>query len=141
MNKLLNIISVILIAVSCSTTSLDKDNPGSDIITNIEGSVTDTLGNPIEHIKVTITIPDLDDLTVYSGSDGKFTAKLNIDGSEQQFIDVRIEDIDGEENGGYFATKTDRITIIPDDSNGEPFRLQPVYRLNLATVEENSQQI
>lgn len=141
MNKLLNIISVVVLAVSCSTMSLDKDDLGSDIITNIEGSVTDTLGNPIEHIKVTITIPYQDVLTVYTGSDGKFIAKLNIDGGDQQFIDVRIEDIDGEENGGHFATKTDRITIIPDNSKGEPFRLHPVYHLNLATVSENTPQI
>ena len=141
MKKLFNIISIVILAVSCSTMSPEKDNPEHAMFTGIEGSVTDTLGNPIEHIKVTITITDRDELTVYSGSDGKFTADLNLADIDRQFIDIRLEDIDGEENGGHFATKTDRITIIPDNSNGDPFRLQPVYRLNLAIVEENIQQI
>ena len=109
------------------------------------GKVTDVKGIPIEHIMVTIDwgsehiTPDIE----YTDSDGRFMFRSRFSGSNESpaTITVRLEDIDGEANGGLYESKTESMTIFKDDiisSNGNNAII--TFRLNRATASENSRQ-
>ena len=91
-----------------------------------DGRVVDEEGNPIEGIRVKVTLGNewstkidgtqVEGGVVYSGKDGSFTTK--------KFEDIEIYsltaiDVDGEENGGEFETQEVRIdTMRPTYSKG-----------------------
>ena len=99
---------------------------------NIHGFVTDEEGSPINHIKVTITQSDFP-LVVYTSSRGEFIADMAL---TEGTLEIMLEDIDGEENGGTFAPLSDTITVLEDQ---EMITLE--YSLTLATASENTPQI
>lgn len=100
------------------------------------GCVRDTDGNPIEHIKVTISTPD-DNQTRYTDSGGIFY--MDIIGNPVNYtITLTFEDIDGEENGGLFETLTDTITLFGGNDLNSSAMLD--YRLNRATASESNPQ-
>ena len=103
------------------------------------GSVMDTEGTPIEHIKVTIewqgAFPVKD--IKYTDSNGVFFLDI-INNPESYTITLTLEDIDGEENGGYFETLSDTITLFGDPESNSTVKLD--YRLNRATASESSPQ-
>ena len=103
------------------------------------GSVMDTEGTPIEHIKVTIewqgAFPVKD--IKYTGSNGMFYLDI-INAPESYNVTLTLEDIDGEENGGLFETLTDTIILFGDPESNSTVKLD--YRLNRATASESSPQ-
>ena len=107
------------------------------------GKVTDVNGIPIEHIMVTIDwgsehiTPDIE----YTDSDGRFIFRSRFTGSNESpaTVIVRLEDIDGDANGGLFESKTESMTIFRDDiysDNGNNAII--TFRLNRATASENN---
>lgn len=140
MKSWIKLIFTAILAVSCTSSDFDRYESIPKGFLGIDGCIIDSIGNPIEHLKVTITVSGDASLTVYTASDGKFTAEVMEPDAEEPFIDIVIEDIDGEENGGYFGIKTDRIAIIPDDRHESPVILSPVYRLNPSTALESTPQ-
>ena len=103
------------------------------------GSVMDTEGRPIEHIKVTIewqgAFPVKD--IKYTDSNGMFYLDI-INAQESYNVTLTLEDIDGEENGGLFETLTDTIILFGDPESNSTVKLD--YRLNRATASESSPQ-
>ena len=103
------------------------------------GSVMDTEGTPIEHIKVTIewqgAFPVKD--IKYTDSNGMFYLDI-INTQESYNVTLTLEDIDGEENGGLFETLTDTIILFGDPESDSTVKLD--YRLNRATASESSPQ-
>ena len=103
------------------------------------GSVMDTEGTPIEHIKVTIewqgAFPVKD--IKYTDSNGMFYLDI-INAPERYNVTLTLEDIDGEENGGLFETLTDTIILFGDPESNSTVKLD--YRLNRATASESSPQ-
>ena len=103
------------------------------------GSVMDTEGTPIEHIKVTIewqgAFPVKD--IKYTDSNGMFYLDI-INPPESYNVTLTLEDIDGEENGGLFETLTDTIILFGDPESNSTVKLD--YRLNRATASESSPQ-
>ena len=103
------------------------------------GSVMDTEGTPIEHIKVTIewqgAFPVKD--IKYTDSNGMFYLDI-INAPESYNVTLTLEDIDGEENGGLFETLTDTIILFGDPESNSNEKLD--YRLNRATASESSPQ-
>ena len=140
MKPWIRLIFTTVLAVSCAASDFDRHESTPEGHAWIEGCITDSTGIPIEHIKITISASGNEQLTIYSASDGKFMAEIRISATKEPFIDLLIEDIDGEENGGHFETKTDRIALIPEDRHNSPVILSPVYRLSLSTASENSPQ-
>ena len=55
-------------------------------------------------------------------------------------VTVTIEDIDGEENGGLFERRSDKLMIYREDFSEEPVRIELDYRLTPATASESSPQ-
>ena len=108
----------------------------SEDISNIQGIVTDTDGNPINHIKVTLSTKDENSLiSVYTSSNGEFAAEIELDDKdESNTLTIILEDIDKEENGGLFETLKDQIVILEDDS--KVIRL--AYQMTLSTSSENT---
>ncbi len=109
------------------------------------GKVTDVNGMPIEHIMVTIywgaehPDPDIE----YTDSDGRFMFRSRFTGNNESpaTVIVRLEDIDGEANGGLYESKTESMTIFKDDiSSGNGNNAIITFRLNRATASENSRQ-
>jgi hypothetical protein len=94
--------------------------------------VTDEDGSPINHIKVTITQSSLP-LIVYTSSRGEFIADMAL---TEGPLEITLEDIDGEENGGAFAPLSDTITVLKDQ---EMITLE--YCLTFATASENTPQL
>ena len=56
-------------------------------------------------------------------------------------VAVTLEDIDGEENGGLFESKSDKLILYREDFSEEPVRIELDYRLSPATASENSPQV
>ncbi|MCL2290661.1 MAG: radical SAM-associated putative lipoprotein [Bacteroidetes bacterium] len=63
----------------------------------IKGMVTDATYKPIQNIRVIRQKQD----TLYTNSEGKYSFKF----WGPNFVHLKIEDIDGDENGGEFATR------------------------------------
>ena len=144
MKASVKIISAVIYAsvlASCSMADEMEGIPGMDQmpVQTFPGSVMDTEGNPIEHIKVTIDwqgeFPVRD--IKYTDSNGIFHLDV-INDPESYTVTLTFEDIDGEENGGVFETLTDTITLFGDTLSDSTVRLD--YHLNRATASESSPQ-
>ena len=116
---------------SCTTDKFDINDVTPDNFTGIAGKISDSEDNPIEHIKVTISIDGYEPISAYTSSEGIFTISLEENMSGISQVNITIEDIDGDENGGHFASKTDTIQI---DETTDRLRLSLDYRLTPATV-------
>lgn len=122
-----------IFSLSCSKAGIyDGPDSGTPLMT---GKVTDMNGNPIEHIMVTIDwgaaaeAPDIE----YTDSDGKFMFRYRFSGSNDNpaTVMIRLDDIDGEANGGHFESRTESMTLF-SSGNGAANAL--TFRLNRATV-------
>ncbi len=104
---------------------------------NLNGTVTDEDGTPIEHIKVTLNWESpFSPLTVYSSANGIFSADLDFTSLTYPItISIELSDADGPENGGEFISKTDQITI---EEEGVLEKI--TYQLTHATASESSPQ-
>lgn len=89
------------------------------------GEVTDTLGNPIKGIQVTFDSQS----SVTTDENGSFSAEF-LD-SYSYINSITFSDIDGEENGGEFASKE----IQADDVDGVETDNGFSYTFDLGTVE------
>ena len=139
--KIIWVLTCISVLASCMT--MDMEAPSSDMndtpVQEYQGSVMDSEGTPIEHIKVTIDWQGAFPVKAvkYTDSKGIFYLEL-IQKPEYYTISLTLEDIDGEENGGTFETLTDTITLFDDYESGATVKLD--YRLNRATASESSPQ-
>ncbi|MBR6732535.1 MAG: radical SAM-associated putative lipoprotein [Bacteroidales bacterium] len=145
MRRICNILAVSLTVILYA--SCEAGPPMSDQMAGmpvIYGKITDMEGTPLEHIKVTIDwgsylmSPDVE----YTNSDGEFRARIRYSGENGQpaTITVTMTDIDGEENGGLFETLTETLTLFEEDIYTSNEVINLAYRLNHATVSENSPQ-
>lgn len=109
-----------------------NDSENSKII----GKVTDSDDKPIEHIKVTIDWNEGKHVEVkYTDSDGLFTTYIHSEGKgESQILTVTLEDIDGDDFGGTFSTRSETMTLLEENNS----TINLVYRLNHAIALENS---
>ena len=73
----------------------------------INGTVTDKMGKPIQNIRV-IREGHFKIDTMYTNSQGKFHSKIG-------FHHLAIEDIDGEANGGEFETQKINVEFTDAD--------------------------
>lgn len=137
--KIKNIAAISLLAgllTSCSE-GMVMDPEGDayfEEMLTLMGVVSDEDGNPINHIKVTVECDGYELVnTVYTSAKGRFYSFIDTYGKEYPIIlDITIEDVDGENNGGLYETLTDRITILEDYiSNGT---VEATYRLTRATL-------
>ena len=81
----------------------------------LKGKVTDTLDNPIENIRVTLKPSEYGADGAYSDAAGDFLLISHIHPRENMLITVKIEDTDGEENGGEFITQTISFPLKQED--------------------------
>jgi putative lipoprotein (rSAM/lipoprotein system) len=109
-----------------------------DYKSNIQGVVTDAEGNPINHIKVTLSTEDTSSqISVYTSSNGEFVADMEWFTEEgSNTLNVTLEDIDDEENGGLFETLTDQVIVLDEKSKV----ITLAYRMNRATSSASSLQ-
>ena len=119
---------------SCSFGNFDIDEVTPPDFTGIAGQITDTRGNPIEHIKVTVDIKGMQTVSAYTSSEGIFIISIDDDRLHIDQIEVLIEDVDGEEFGGHFATVNDTVQIDEYQEGG--LKLSLDYRLTLSTASE-----
>ena len=102
----------------------------------IEGTISDHMGKPIEHIRVTLTWGSgVEATVVYTSSEGAFKTEIP---SEETWTDITVSDIDGQENGGEFESVTDKVMLYNDTDEDELLRVILDYRLNPSTPSENS---
>lgn len=133
------ILSIALLAGSCMAEDADMyEDSGRGGVPEVAGAVTDMESKPIEHLKVSVSVEGKDDIHVaYTSSEGMFLTQVDLaEGFETLVLNIAIEDIDAEENGGIFESKTDKI-IIDRELYSEPIRVELSYRLNLATASES----
>lgn len=125
---------IALTAVSACSAAVNQDLTST--IGNIHGIVTDTDGNPLNHIKVILDYgAGHETMTVYTSMKGEFFADMD---SSTSTIKITLEDIDGEDNGGLFEPMTDQIMIMDEYlQNGQEI-INLEYRLTLSTVSANS---
>ena len=136
--KQISIISgIVSLWLITSCMAMDPGIMVTDTI-NLNGTVTDDEGNPINHIRITLEWEDraFSPLTVYTSTNGEFYADLDFYYLRYPTtVLIGLSDPDGPENGGEFAAKTDAITIH------EAGPLEPItYRLTRATASESSPQ-
>lgn len=120
---------------SCMAEQFDGEGIMEDRY-QINGRVMDESGNPIPHIKVTLEWEgQYSPIVIYTSDKGIFyTIPDNLPGTYPFTIDITLEDIDGEENGGLFEPESDQITVLEDDGNKI---IDPDYRLTLSTASES----
>ena len=111
MKALRNIfMSLSLLAVAgCSNMSHEMMGSGA----TLTGSVTDTEGNPIEHIQVTLEWSEIGIKDIaYTSSEGIFKSQAYLPTKGDTSVKITLEDIDEEENGGVFRRKNRRKRIL-----------------------------
>lgn len=131
------LMSLSLLAVAgCSNMSHEMMGSGA----TLTGSVTDTEGNPIEHIQVTLEWSEIGIKNIaYTSSEGIFKSQAYLPAKGETTVRITLEDIDEEENGGVFEALTETVTILKKDTedsiteDGE-INLQMVFRLSHATL-------
>ena len=128
----------ILAVCSCSLGKFDIDKITPSDFTGIAGKITDSKGNPIEHIKVTVETEGIQTVSAYTSSEGIFIISIDDKNLKINQIQVLIEDIDGEDFGGYYETVKDTVQI--DDYQEDGLRLSLDYRLTLSTASEYNPQ-
>ena len=137
--KILRYITFLLFlfaAHACSEAHIGMDTDANKYGV-IQGSITDQDGTPLEKIKISIGSEGTQtNSSSYTSSDGRFRCEFALpEEHKQMVIDILIEDIDGQERGGYFETKTTVVTIYEDDLQKVPLIIDlPTYRLSRATV-------
>ena len=118
-----------------------------------DGRVVDEEGNPIEGIRVKVTLGNawstkidgtqVEGGVIYSGKDGSFTTK--------KFEDIEIYsltaiDVDGEENGGEFETQEIRVDLLkPTTEKGDRkgdwyFGVQKYENIEIVMTEKVTQE-
>ena len=132
----------VMTLASCATeqiTEIPKPFPA------VTGTVTDLNNNPIEHIKVTLAWDEnIAPVETFTSSEGKFRSEISIketDGAPVT-INLKLEDIDGEDNGGMFDTHTESFlleTENTEESDNQPI-IDLVFRLNPSTDAESNPQ-
>ncbi len=137
MKRLFRLIAGGMIWASISSCSVGYDYATPDSI-QIQGTVTDIEGNPINHIKITFGYGEGKELiTVYTSLKGEFIADIEPAAS---VITVKLEDIDGEDNGGLFESISDQVTLLEDSMLDSTDIINLEYRLSRATASESSPQ-
>lgn len=135
MNKLLHIFILLsgLMLSSCESLSdLDDDHAS---IAVIQGNITDTKGNPLEKIKVTISVNDEDFSSCYSSSEGQYRKEIIIqDLLDQIIMKVKFDDIDEEQNGGHFESHIVFVTINKEDFTQNTVIIDLPCRLTPSTL-------
>lgn len=127
---------------SCSDVNPDIQLQGQQMAV-VQGTVTDLNNNLLEHIKITVsTGVGVNTQTHYTSSEGKFHCEIPFEMiSGQVSLNILIEDIDGEKNGGCFETRSDTVTIYEDDEMNYPIIIDlPTFRLNPSTASESTRQ-
>lgn len=115
----------------------DHEFQGIERYIVLHGSVTDTEGTPLEHIRIKINSGYIDKpLTIYTDSNGEFHCELEyLRGKSQLLLYLTFDDVDGEENNGHYASRQENISIFLEDYDEATIVLDlKPYRLNLATV-------
>lgn len=130
----------------CLTTSCMKMDmePAFDDASYIHGYIKDEEGDAISHIRLSIEGKDADGNTIfsvigYSSIKGEFY--MMVDRPLTSFplsLDILMEDIDGEENGGLFQPLSDHITIFEDMVRESEPIIELDYRMTRATASENT---
>ncbi len=136
-SRILAILSTIALC-SCTMSDFDMDEVTPPDFNGIAGKISDEGGYPIEHIKVTVDIEGMEPTTAYTSSEGIFIISLDDSYLEIDQVEILIEDIDGEDFGGHYATLRDIVRI--DEYQESGFRLSLDYRLTPATASEYSPQ-
>lgn len=124
--------SLCILISSCSAESHDKYPEIGSVW--FVGTVTDEAGAPIEHIKVVLNWNYSSYFDIkYTSSIGKFETHLQ-DNPHSDVINlvITMQDIDGEDNGGFFESHSETITLRKEDITESVLRFD--YRLNRATA-------
>lgn len=121
-----------IISVSCMS-DMSPEQANQDILL-IEGQVFDESGMPIEHIRVTLQDKAGNRNIQYTSNIGAFASDYFVYNPSEE-LTIILEDIDGQEHGGLYESKTDIIKIFGDDRI-----IKRDYRLNLATASESNPQ-
>lgn len=134
MKRIILTILTVLAVCSCSLGNFDIAKVTPPDFNGIAGKITDSKGNPIEHIKVTIGIEGMQTISAYTSSEGIFIISIDNNDLTINQIEVLIEDVDGDEFGGHFATVNDTVKIDAYQEDG--LKLSLDYRLTLSTASE-----
>jgi len=105
------IIAILGFSTACRKMTEEYGVPTASF--ELKGKVTDTLDNPIENIRVNIRPNDYHMEEIYTDMEGNYF--FSAGGMPFSDITVKVEDIDGEENGGEFATQTISFPIKSSD--------------------------
>lgn len=139
MKNIILIVLTTLAIYSCTLGNFNIDKVTPPDFTGVAGLITDTEGTPIEHIKVTIRIKGMQPISAYTSNEGIFIISIDEVRLHTDQIEVLIEDIDGEEFGGHFATVNDTVKL--DEYQEEGLKLSLDYRLTPATASEYIPQV
>ena len=116
---------------SCSSYEYE----GSDIYAILKGKVTDEAGAPVEHLEVSIELSRRDVKTYYTSSDGTFICDITYrEARNLKKIALTLTDIDGEENGGLFATHSEDIHLYDELGTEVPMILNLDFHCSRANL-------
>lgn len=126
----------LLLLTSCAA-EYSHNHPDAPAV--IAGMVLDINDNPIEHIKISLKQETEDPVETFTSSEGKFRHEITMPKDEDAMtIIIIMEDIDGEDNGGFFESHTESVLFNRYDDDSTEMTL--VFRLNHATASESSPQ-
>lgn len=132
----MNLKSIILVSGILALTSCSyNEHESSDIYAMLKGKVTDEEGTPIEHLEISMELSRKNIKTYYTSSDGTFICDItNKESRNLKKITLTFTDIDGEENGGQFATHSEDIHLNDEVATDMPMILNLDFHCSLANL-------
>lgn len=85
---------------------------------SIKGIVTDTENNPVQDIRIVVDAENRERFTAVTGPDGRYAVTERPVGTITGNVTVTADDVDGPQNGGEFASRTETLTITGEDYTG-----------------------
>ena len=120
-----NFCLLLIVVVLLSSCSMSKDSyyPGVDGkiigILDLEGSVTDEKGNPLEGIEISVSNARSIEFTIKSDDDGEFEAVREI--LAMSLLTFIATDIDGNANGLYASDTISKYVLYTKDDDYEGY--------------------
>lgn len=109
-----NIVPALITILGYSLTACLYKYGAPETTFNLKGKVTDEQSNPLKNIQIITQQDKFSVDTLCTTSTGTFEKTFEIVNPDDQFI-ISANDIDGEENGGYFSSEKEIITLDEND--------------------------
>lgn len=104
---------------------MERDALATPAVLRVSGRVTDPDNNPIVGIKVYYD----ENFSVRTTREGRFSLVVVMEGEAPNMLTIHFKDVDGDENGGWFADNKVEVAFTPEEYDERSFTAEEVLMM------------